>query len=473
MNRPAATVDLPSRAGTALLAVVLPAVVAVVTLVVVAGDTDAGGFAIAAAVGRAIMYVGVLLAAGGTAFLVLVHDRRPGDARALTRVVTLAALLGAAGTLVGIPIQAAEITGTGFAGMVDGEVLGHVLSSGFGNSALLRLTGLAILLVGVGRLWAPWANVVGLLGALAALASFLLTGHTATTEPRWLAVGANYVHTIAGASWFGGLALLALALRGRRSDEDANGGARMVARFSNLALGSVTVLLLAGTALAWAEVRSLAGLTATGYGWTLITKVTVVLVVVAMGGYNNLRLVPAVQRDTGDAWATLSRTVRAEAVGILAVLAVTAVLVNQEPARNFTPAEPVDAFADLGESHEVNLVVDPAQAGFNEIHLYLLDEGGSVADIGDEVTLHMQPPGDGGEPVRQEATPAGPGHYFHSGTEMSVPGDWTVEVEVEVPGSASPSAAFEVPVAEGGDGPATDPGQGHDHEETPPEDGDG
>lgn len=449
MARVETPADQPARARALLLGVVLPPVVAAATLLAVAGGVEGRGLELAAAAGRGLMYVGVLLAAGGGAFLVLVHDRRRDDLPPMTRIVTVAALLGAVGTLVGIPIQAAEVLGTGVEGMLDGAALEHVLSGSFGQSALVRLVGLTVLLVGVSRLWTPWAAVACLVGALAALGSFLLTGHTATTEPRWLVVSANYLHTMTGAAWFGGLTLLGVALARRRAEQDANGGVRMVARFSTLALVSVTALLVAGTALSWAEVRSLAALTATGYGRTLLTKVTLVLLIVAVGAYNNLRLVPAIQRGAGNAWTLLTRTVRIEVVGIIAVLGVTALLVNLVPARNFVPTEAVDLFADLGEDHRVNLVVDPAEAGDNEIHLYLFGDTGGVTDVADEVILHLEPPGAGEAPIEIDPVSAGPGHFFHAGPELATAGEWTIGVEVDLAsGHEHDTVTFAVPIGE-------------------------
>ena len=47
--------------------------------------------------------------------------------------------------------------------------------------------------------------------------------------------------------------------------------------------------------MAWIILPSIGELTSTGYGWALILKVVLVLVVIALGAFNRYRLVPAVE----------------------------------------------------------------------------------------------------------------------------------------------------------------------------------
>jgi len=359
------------------------------------GDVGTG---IAAAAGRWLVYAGALLAVGGVVFLLAVHDRREDDRRALTRPVLAGAAVALLATVAGVGIQGALLTGLGPAAMVDPTVLGEVLASSYGLSAVVRALGLVLLLVAVPRLWSggSWAGAGGL-GAAAVLVSFALTGHTASTDPRWLVTVADVAHTAAGAAWFGGLVLLLIALRRRRLEDDPVAGARLVARYSTLATGAIALVAVAGSTLALVQVRAPRALVETTYGWTLIAKLVVVGLVLAAGAYNHRRLVPAVagtaartrtrrtataaapqpvvaaisgggpgrgavatlprpeaEDATGDtvggvrppapptppggpaaraAWDRLGRTVRLEVLGIVVVLAVTAVLVTLVPAR--------------------------------------------------------------------------------------------------------------------------------------------
>lgn len=426
----------------------------------VLGDESQVGFEVVAAVGRWVLYIGTLLAAGGVAFLAFAHDRRQAERASLTTVVLVAAVAGAVATVIGVLTQGALITGLGAAALVDPAVLAQVLTSTFGVAALVRLVGLTLLLIGVVRMWRPWASWLSIGGGLIALGSLVAAGHSITTEPRWLALGANYAHAVTGAIWFGGLVLLALALQRRKAADDPLGGATMVARFSTLATVSALVVVAAGTALAWTEVRALRALTSTAYGWTLVAKVVLVGALLTIGGYNNRRLVPAISRTAregsgpsghprrSDAWRALTRTVRVEGVGIVVVLAVTAVLVNLPPARSAAGiGEVFSGYAGLGADHQVNLTVDPNEAGPNEFHLYLLTPSGQPADIGEQVALRMELPEADIAPIERIPQTAGPGHYIHNGPELSIPGRWRIEVVVDVSQFERLTAAFDVDVS--------------------------
>lgn len=400
------------------------------------GDGGDAPWSVAAVLAGWLTYGGVLLASGGAAFLVLVHDRREDELRALSRVLTLGAVVAVAASLVALVPQTVLAAGLGWRSLVTPEALAGTAASGVSLAALVRVAGLALLLAGLGRLWAPPAAALALGGGLLALTSFLLAGHTATSEPRALVLASNLVHTATGAVWFGGLVLLGLVLRWRAAGAgggaDAAAGARLVRRFSSVALATLVALAAAGGALAWVEVRSLGALVTTTYGWTLLAKIALVAAVVGVAAYNRRALVGAVARS-GDAWRRLSATVRFEAVAIAAVLGVTALLVTLVPAR--TAAGIGEVFVDyvpLGDSHQVNVVVDPARTGQNEIHLYLLDEAGQLADVGEDVTLRLSQAQAGVAPAEVEPFAAGPGHWLHVGRELSLPGRWRIEVVVLV-----------------------------------------
>ncbi|MBA2577040.1 MAG: copper resistance protein CopC/CopD [Euzebyaceae bacterium] len=416
-----------------------------------AGGDDTGLQAAAAAL-RWLLYAAVLLAGGGLAFLVLVHDRRKDERARLVRVVTVASVVGAVTTLLGVGVQGALVTGLGAGSFLNPQVFGEVAGSTYGASAAVRLAGLALLVVAAAGLWRPWATITGLVGAFLALGSFVLTGHTATTEPRWVAVGANLAHTLAAGAWFGGLILLLLALRRRKLSDDAVGGGRLVARFSAMATLAVVAVSVAGGALAWTQVRAVRALTSSAYGWTLLVKVALVGAILAVAGYNRSRLVPAIAGSgrgvTGGpdapsaAWGTLRSTVRTEIVAIGAVLLVTAVLVNLVPAR--TAAGVTGIFSTtvpMGEDM-LNVTVDPNRAGVNEFHLYLLSPTGQPVDVAGDLTVQLSQPALGIAPIEREPSVAGPGHWTFAGPELAIPGRWTVEVSAPVDRFSDAAASF-------------------------------
>ena len=98
-------------------------------------------------------------------------------------------------------------------------------------------------------------------------------------------------------------------------------------------------ILVAGTLLAVAEVGSVANLFETGYGQLLLVKIALVGLLLFLAGYNRYLLLPGLFSAAATArpdvvargWQRLVSTVRLEAIGMVAVLGVTAVLANGTP----------------------------------------------------------------------------------------------------------------------------------------------
>jgi copper transport protein len=287
---------------------------------------------------RWVTYSAVLLAAGGALFLTAIHDRKAAERRLLAIVVTGAALVGVVGTVAGVFLHNIEVAGIGGAAARDVALMMALLPTPDGIASVVRVGGLALLLTAVPATLSGRRRGGALVaGGGVAVLSFALAGHTVTAEPRWLALIADACHTIAAAMWFGGLVLLGIVLHRRSDSSDPVEGATMVARFSAWATGAVLMVVVAGLVLAWVEVRSPRVLFAAPYGWTLAVKAAMVAAVVTVGAYNNRFLVPAIRRaapgEWSPAWRRLRWTVRIEAIGLVAALAATAVLVDRPPPR--------------------------------------------------------------------------------------------------------------------------------------------
>jgi copper transport protein len=253
---------------------------------------------------------------------------------------------------------------------LSGEILGAVLTTRFGlvtavRVGLLVLLGAALLVARVRRdvrVFVP-AQARRSLGAAAAtaqagggfllgwallgvalLATISLAGHAGTSSPVALGMVADVAHLGAGATWVGGLVgLLALAFpatRGRSDGERVSLLAPVVARFSNLAVWSVALLVATGAIRGWMEIRTLAGLTGEEYGIALLVKLAVVIPLLILGTVNNRWTKPRLRRAAEDATRvesgtsalrTLKTLVLLEVLLAALVLAVTAVLVAQTP----------------------------------------------------------------------------------------------------------------------------------------------
>jgi copper transport protein len=424
------------------------------TIDAIAG-TGAGTLGVVGSTLRGVGYLGTLLAAGAVAFAGFV-GRRAGDRRRAATLARPAAVLALVATVLHVPVQAAAVSGYGLAEAVtDATAMGDTLTSGFGQSAVLRIVGLIALLV----LWrrhraadgAP-ATVGALLpvAALATLGSYLLDGHQRSVEPTWLLLGGDAIHVVGAAVWAGGLVLLLATLRADHRTDDPVGAARVVQRFSSVALWSVLALAVAGTAMSLPLVGGVSALTSTTYGILLLVKVALVAVVVAIAAYNRRTLVPAVTSRVApagasvdvtpdavagrtaaseDAWRRLDTTVRAEAGLLVVVALLTGFLVTTQPAAEAAGLTgPVMATAALGDELEVDLVVDPAAPGLNTLHVYVLEPSGQPSGEVDDLRLEFTYLPEGIGPIEVEPFVAGPGHWTASIEDLRFAGDWEVRV---------------------------------------------
>jgi copper transport protein len=130
---------------------------------------------------------------------------------------------------------------------------------------------------------------------------------------------------------------------------------------------------------------------------------------------------------------------------MVAVVGLTAVLVTEPPARaQVAPEGPFAMIAPFG-TLELNLVVDPAAAGRNQLHLYLTDRAGRPADVAEASvasTLASKQIG----PLRFEAKRLAPGHLTVPGAQLALAGDWQLLVQARRGEFESLSATVSVPI---------------------------
>jgi copper transport protein len=400
--------------------------------------------------------------------------------------VALAALLS-------FLVQGPYAAGAGLGSLLGPSLLSATASSEAGRMLLVRAilaAGLALALLPTWRQGAPpstprravaGAAAVGLVVSTAAI------GHPVAGSWPGLAVAVAVVHAGAMAVWLGGLAaLLAGVLRPGAAAEDL---AAALPRWSRIAFGAVVALVVSGTVQAVREVGSPTALFATTYGWVLVAKLLLVVVLLAAAGVSRVwvqqrlgvrRTRPRGQRSvTAHAFAAIApggdvgeqdgaadlrgrlqseaaaehvpelrRSVLVEATVAAVVLALAAVLVGTPPARSAV-SQPIDVTLPLqgsgGPSGSVEVSVDPAQPGPNTLHIYLFDDAGRLTQpAGISVSL-TEPSQDIG-PLDVRLEPAGPGHYVGDGMNIPRVGTWTLAVSVRLDEFTAITAGTEFPV---------------------------
>ena len=365
-------------------------------------------------------YLASLIAAGAVVFR---HRLQPTALDRVAWLVRWSVVVGIIASLLQIPVFAAESTGLGWGAIGSIPALRDALSSSVAMAALVRVGALAALLIGLGRNLVFWSG----LGVVGVVAAEMLTGHTRTTDPAFLVIIAAAVHVFGAAIWIGGLSAFAVVYpEERQSPPEA---VRLVRGFSTLATWALVPLLAGGLALSSIQVGSRDALTSTTYGRTLLVKISLAAIVLGVALYNNRVVVPTltgtrVREKVKDLWGRLGRTVRIELVGLVAVVGVTAMLVNIQPAISALGG-PQSVVVPFGQN-QLSVIVDPARAGTNEIHLYITTPGGLTPLITGEVTMELSMPAGDIGPIVRNPRLAGPAHFLHVGPELAVAGEWQI-----------------------------------------------
>ena len=170
------------------------------------------------------------------------------------------------------------------------------------------------------------------LGLLLLIAT-VSTSHAAARMDHRLLLGlATALHHLGTAAWIGGMPFLLISLAHAGTVAEARNMAR---RYSQIALLSVAVLVLAGIYMAWFYVGTWSGLYGTSYGLLLLAKIYLLLVMVLMG-WGNLAMVRRLDVNPQPLLARLRSFAEAEVgLGFTVILA-AASMSAQPPAADVT-----------------------------------------------------------------------------------------------------------------------------------------
>ena len=403
-------------------------------------------------ISRFIMYLAALVAAGVAFFLAFIHDRAEDRWRIVpfVRIGSILALLSAIGIVMS---QAALLTGKGAGAVTDSTVLRDVLNQNLGWSLALLMIGLAAVHLSTDIPKKVVSQSLALYGGLAVTVSFAVWGHATELSPTAISLAADAIHATAAALWLGGLVGLVMVLS-VRTPETVRATAGIIGRFSRMAFWSVIALTLAGLTLTiTGSGASLNSILTTTWGQLVLAKIGLTLIIVLIAAWNRRTLVPSLTsptENTGELavrWATLLRTIRAEAVLLVAVVALTAIVVNVPPARTAVVAKTdrVDITQRV-DTGNVQLSVDPAIVGPNTVAVRYTDGTGQPINVANSMSIEFSQPSAGLEPITRQVPASEPGVFVIQGNELSIPGTWTITIAVRTGDFTEQRTSFEVPV---------------------------
>jgi putative copper resistance protein D len=282
------------------------------------------GFSAVKSVTELVQFVGYFLSIGAVGFRFGVVRRTRGisdEAKEILRA-DKAAMFGVAGVLL---IGLALVGGPYINAIANDKTFAESLPknlSAFG----FKLAMLALALVGftLVRVASSFGWTLAAIGILFAVLQPIYTGK--------LAGKVNALHILAASTWLGTLMVLTVVgIRGvirsaTAGQQRAELVCDLVNSFSPLALTAATIVGITGLTTAWLHLKRLSSLWTTGYGMSLVVKLILVAIVVALGAWNWKRVRPSLG-DEGSELA-IRRSATMELTFTALVLIVTSVLVT-------------------------------------------------------------------------------------------------------------------------------------------------
>jgi copper transport protein len=280
-----------------------------------------------------------------------------------------------------------------------------------------------------------------------------LNSHSAAGRSETeLYVVSDWVHLVAGGIWIGGLLQLVLLTPVVLSltEHRASFLAGVIPRFSLVALASVTVIVATGV-LQW--LHFLGGISAvfdSDWGYTLAVKVALLMPLLLLAAFNLLIVRPRFLSfmfqgaKTASArvlaWERRFRWAVAAEVGFAAAILVVAALLTEttipsrgtEAVTNGTGAPTPSALAQsaVADDLSVSLDVYPGKAGPNDVNIFLSDINGDEKPVQQVIVRYKYLDKNLGE-NEDFAQPLHPqSHYTLSTSQLSLAGQWEIEVIV-------------------------------------------
>jgi copper transport protein len=247
----------------------------------------------------------------------------------------------------------------------------------------------------------------------------VLTGHArAEGDAATLVV---MLHLVVAAAWLGATPAMLLLVRQGGSVQHP------LAVFSRAATWLLAGAVAAGGAGVWMLTGGL-GNASQAWVWALFVKVSLVGVAVTAGAWNRWNVVPRAD-ELPRPQATVA--LRVEAIAVVLIVAASLALTHNGPpqATEIGRGGPVVVDAALSDGLRMQLIVDPARVGANDIHLFLLDPTGMPVEV-EEVTVTLSSAELGVGRIEQALSNLGAGHYSGRSTDLGSGGTWELHLVI-------------------------------------------
>lgn len=267
----------------------------------------------------------------------------------------------------------------------------EVIQTTFGMTWAFRM-GLTVALLGIWFLFEKikiksTKKLIPLLVlSLILIGTTTMMGHGAASE-QIPAMVLDYVHNLLSAVWIGGMIFFTFVLMPtfKIFSEPIKEKMTLVTipKFSTIFVLSLGVLLVTGPTLLWFLEDNVNALAISSYGYFLFAKIIVGLIMIAIGGYNQLKVLKNGEKDLQEnnlkVYKKINKTLKIESLlGVILLLFVAFLTNTGLPAGEIQIS---DAHAqnqgfqliEFTENAKFDIIIDPFSSGKNKLSIVVSD----------------------------------------------------------------------------------------------------
>lgn len=273
-------------------------------------------------------------------------------------------------------------------------------------------------------------------------------GHAAAASLPVAAILADWVHFAAAAFWIGSLSVMLICISTQRRRMDLREHkllmGDMLRSFGGWGIAATALLLGTGVYTSFQYLPSLEALVSTGYGWTLLGKALLMLIMLGIAGIQFRKA-----RKPQEA-PPVATGIRWELGAGIAVLLLAALLTHLSPTPAPSPSPVASSSFEATQideaNHRVTLTVQPTRVGSSTFEVTFTDQANAPVEGIQQVTLTLIP--EQAERAAQEIIiPAQTEQPFTATEILPVAGNWTIQVHALTASLDSIDAEFAVAVS--------------------------
>ena len=361
------------------------------------------------AIARFLAYVSIIVLIG---FMAFTWKAQTFVTPLVITTLRRAVIVFGIGSLGILLMQGPYAAGRGWGAIADSGLLADVLPTRLGLASLVRLllaVAWGLLVVSIANNSKRWWKVVALFTALVSVVTFAVSGHASAASLPGVFAAVVAVHLAAVSVWVGSF-FAAVAVR----SEDG------VVRLSRLATVAMPIAVVTGVVEAAHLTGGVAQIMDSRYGTYLLLKIAVIAVCLVIGY--------GLRRRMKSGRPTVTQSLFVEAVLLVVVIAITALMVGTSPTATASSSTTFSATQIQGDV-VADFSILPTRVGAAEIHVYLTPPGGSLKAVS-SVKMSFSLPSRDIPAIPVKLIEIGPNHW--SGVmQFPYEGEWSMEARVQ------------------------------------------